>query len=83
MNGAPIYVIVASDDLNSKWREKALAEDPNRKPNPIVFECNADGSVTLAQAHKRAAQFDASGFGPCRVGRVVFEGEPGFGPIST
>ena len=74
----PIYVVISSDDLNERWRSKALAEDPNRKPNPIVFECNADGSVTLEETQKRAAQFEASGYGACRVGRVVFEGEPGF-----
>ena len=80
MNPKPIYVIVASDDLNTRWRQNALAQDPNRKPNPIVFECNADGSVTLEQAQARAAQFEASGYGPCRVGRVVFEDEPSFAP---
>jgi hypothetical protein len=80
---APIYVVVASDDLNTRWRESALARDPDRKPNPIVFECNADGSVSLTDAQKRAAQFEASGYGPCRVGRVVFEDEPGFIPVAT
>ena len=83
MSAKPIYVIVASDDLNSNLREKALAENPDRKPSPMVFECNADGSVSLADAQKRAAQFEASGYGPCRVGRVVFEDEPGFTPPTT
>jgi len=78
VNSKPIYVVVASDDLNTKWREKAMAEDPTRKPNPIVFECSADGSVSLSEAQRKAALFEASGYGPCRVGRVVFESEPGF-----
>jgi hypothetical protein len=78
MSTAPIYVVVCSDDLNERWRSKALAEDPNRKPNPIVFECNADGSVTLEKSQQLTKQFEASGYGACRVGRVVFEDEPGF-----
>lgn len=78
MNDAPIYVVVSSDDLNEKYRAEEMARNPGRKPNPIVFECNADGSLTLDQVQQRAAQCERQGYGACRVGRVVFEGEPGF-----
>jgi hypothetical protein len=78
MSAAPIYVVVSSDDLNAKYRAEELARNPDRKPNPIVFECNADGSLTLEQVQQRAAQCESQGYGACRVGRVVFEGEPGF-----
>ena len=78
MSAAPIYVVVSSDDLNADYRAEELARNPDRKPNPIVFECNADGSATLEQTQQRAAQFERNGYGACRVGRVVFEGEPGF-----
>ena len=78
MKNLPIYVIVSSDDLNTKYRAEELGRNPDRKPNPIVFECNADGSVTLEMAQQRAASAEAQGYGATRVGRVVFEGEPGF-----
>lgn len=73
-----IYVVVSSDDLSSKYRAEELQRNPNRKPNPIVFECNADGSVTLEMAQRMAASCEANGYGATRVGRVVFEGEPEF-----
>lgn len=78
MKTPPIYVIVSSDDLDTKYRNQELERNPDRKPNPIVFECKADGSMTLEMAHKRAAYVEAQGYGATRVGRVVFEGEPGF-----
>ena len=55
MSAAPIYVVVSSDDLNAKYRAQELERDPGRKPNPIVFESNADGSLTLAGAQPRQA----------------------------
>lgn len=74
---APIYVVVTADELNAKYRPQALAEDPDRKPQPIVFETYVNGA-TLEQAQARAAQLEQHGYGPCRVGRVVFEDEPRF-----
>jgi hypothetical protein len=79
VTGAPIYVAVASDDLNGKWREFALAADPQRQPNPIVFETNVNGA-TLEKAQARAAELERSGYGTVRVGRVVFDDEPAFTP---
>ena len=73
---APIYVVVASDDLSGKWREQALQADPERKPNPIVFETNVNGA-TLESARAAAARLEIP-YGPCRVARLVFEDEPGF-----
>lgn len=78
MNTAPIYVVVASDDLNGKFLAQELLRNPDRKPNPIVFETNVTGA-TLGQANLRAASIEKQGgYGPTRVGRVVFEDEPGF-----
>ena len=72
----PIYVVVMSDDLSGKWLERALAEDPQRKPNPIVNETNVNGA-TLDLAQKRAAMLEGN-YGPCRVARLVFEDHPAF-----
>lgn len=72
----PIYVVVMSDDLSGKWLERALAEDPQRKPNPIVNETNVNGA-TLEKAQKHAARLERE-YGPCRVGRVIFEDHPAF-----
>ena len=76
---ASIYVVVASDDLDVKYRERALQDDPNRKPNPIVFETNVNGA-TLECTQARAASLERQ-YGACRVGRVVFEDEPAFSAI--
>ena len=77
MKDAPIYVVVSSDDLMGKYRADALARDPDRQPSPIVWETQVNGS-TLEREQERAARLEAQGYGACRVGRVVFEGEPGF-----
>jgi hypothetical protein len=69
---APIYVVVASDDMGP-YRQ----ECPDEPRNPIVFETNVNGA-TLEAAQARCAQLEACGYGPCRIGRVVFEDEPGF-----
>jgi hypothetical protein len=76
MSAAPIYVVVASDDLNPKYRARELERNPGRKPNPIVFETDVN-RATLENARARAASLDGQ-YGATRVGRVVFEGEPGF-----
>ncbi len=67
MSAAPIYVVVCQNDReHPRW-----GKDPS---GPIVHESNT--SMTLEQAQQRCAMFEQSG--ACRVGRVVFEGEPGF-----
>ena len=76
MKDSPIYVVVASDDLDVKYRERALQDDPNRKPNPIVFETNVNGA-TLECTQARAASLERQ-YGPCRVARLVFEDSPAF-----
>jgi len=70
----PIYVVVASDDLHDSERD--FQPMPLRKPNPIVFETDVDGA-TLQAAQARAARLER-GYGPCRVGRVIFEDHPAF-----
>jgi hypothetical protein len=77
MSAAPVYVVVASDDLNRKYLERALQEDRKRKPNPIAFETNVNGA-TLEAARIRAAYLEQQGYGACRIARLVFEDEPGF-----
>lgn len=77
MSAAPIYVVVASDDLCGKYLAAELARNPERKPNQIVFETNVTGA-TLEHAITQAALFESRGYGATRVGRVVFEDEPGF-----
>lgn len=65
---APIYVVVCQND----------------KPHP-TFGIDKNGAIIhetyindtdLATAHQRAAMFER--WGACRIGRVVFEDEPGF-----
>ena len=68
MNAAPIYVVVASTG--------GAPRQENPAGGPIVMETDVDGA-TLVQAQHRAAMLE-SRFGACRVGRVVFEDEPGF-----
>ena len=79
MNSAPIYVAVAADDINGRWLKDALERDPQRQPNPIVFETNVIGA-TLEKAQARAAALERAGYGAVRVGRVVFDDEPAFNP---
>lgn len=76
MSAAPIYVVVVSDDLFGRFLERELEQDPQRKPNPIVMETDVEGA-TLEKARKRAAELELR-YGPCRVGRVIFENEPNF-----
>ena len=72
-----VYAVVTSDELNGKYLSKALAEDPARKPCPIVWETRVNGN-TLAREQRRAAELERFGYGACRVARLVFEDEPGF-----
>ena len=65
---APIYVVVCNND-------KPFHADGEIDPGgPIVHESYT--SMTLDQAHQRASVMER--WGACRIGRVVFEGEPGF-----
>ena len=74
---AAIYVVVAADDLSGHFLKRALEEDPGRQPNPIAFETNIN-NATLASARQRASSLEKSGYGPCRVARLVFEDHPAF-----
>ena len=69
---APIYVVVSADDLNRKYRDRALKDDPGRLPNPIVWETNVNGATREA-AQKLAGDRERGGYQGCRIGRVVFE----------
>ncbi len=65
---APIYVVVMATG--------GARTDQQPKGGPIVMETEVDGA-TLDQARDRAAIMERR-WGPCRIGRVVFEDELGF-----
>lgn len=69
MSAAPIYVVVVATG-------GALTRQHPVDGGPIVFETEVDGA-TLQHAQERAAQLERR-YGPCRIGRVIFEDEPGF-----
>ena len=69
MRCAPIYVVVMSAG-------GSLTEAEPVNGGPIVMETDIDGA-TLQVAQQRAAGLEKRD-GACRVGRVVFEDEPGF-----
>ena len=71
MSAAPIYVIVCQNDKE----HPCWGRDPN---GPIVHESYT--SMTLDQARERAGYMEWHG--ACRIGRVVFEDEPGFVPAT-
>lgn len=68
MSAAPIFVVVMSTG--------GATRPGHPKGGPIVMETEVDGA-TLEQANHWAAQLEPR-YGACRVGRVVFEDEPGF-----
>jgi hypothetical protein len=68
MKAAPIYVVVCQNDKSHpRW---GVDED-----GPLVHE-QYTRTATLEAMQLRAAALEI--YGACRVGRVVFEGEPGF-----
>jgi hypothetical protein len=68
MSAAPIYVVVMATGGSTS--------DLLPDGGPIVMETEVDGA-TLQRAQERAATMERR-WGACRVGRVVFEDEPGF-----
>lgn len=75
MSAAPIYVVVASTGgAGYSGGRSGVTAHPG---GPIVMETDIGESSTLQKAHERAAILERR-FGACRVGRVVFEDEPGF-----
>lgn len=72
MSAAPIYVVVCANDKP----HPQYGIDPG---GAIVHEVYAK-EATLQEAQRRAAMFEAGG--ACRIGRVVFEDEPGFDPAT-
>ena len=76
MTAAPIYVVVSptGGEGFSTGRDGSVTHPGG----PIVMETDIGAGSTLEKARERAAQLERR-FGSCRVGRVVFEWEPGFG----
>lgn len=72
-NEPPIYVVVAQNDEERQRRNGATCID---RDGPLVFE-QYTRTATLENANARAAQIER-GYGPCRVGRVIFEDHPAF-----
>ncbi|HXD04439.1 MAG TPA: hypothetical protein VN680_00190 [Burkholderiaceae bacterium] len=71
---APIYVVVCQNGKPSRYNGKV---DPY---GPLVFESYT--SETMQQAQAKAARLERE-YGPCRVGRVVFDDDPQFSPKVT
>ena len=71
---APIYVVVCQNGKPSRYNGKV---DPY---GPLVFESYT--SATLQQTQSHAARLERE-YGPCRVGRVVFDDDPEFLPKVT
>lgn len=69
----PIYVVVAQNDEERQRRNGATWIDTD---GPLVFE-QYTRTATLANANERAASIERR-YGPCRVGRVIFEDHPAF-----
>jgi hypothetical protein len=67
----PIYVVVMSTG--------GQVTEAHPKGGPIVMETEVADGASLESARKRAAAFERQ-YGASRVGRVVFEDEPGFMP---
>lgn len=65
----PIYVVVMSTGGAQTEANPVLG-------GPIVMETEVIGA-TLPKAQERAGNLEGR-YGACRVGRVVFEDEPGF-----
>lgn len=72
--GAPIYVVVCAYGAPPD-----CTRPDGTRYGPIVMETDIE-TTTQAVAQARAADMERRGYGACRVGRVVFEDEPGFVP---
>lgn len=72
---APIYVVVTS--TGGEGYSGGHDGKPKHPGGPLVMETDVGSASTLEKAQERAAVYERR-FGPCRIGRVVFEDEPGF-----
>ncbi len=75
MSAAPIYVVLAS--TGGEGYSSGHDGSPKHPGGPIVMETEIGAGSTLEKAREQAARLERR-FGACRIGRVVFEGEPGF-----
>ena len=75
MSGAPIYVVLTS--TGGEGYSSGHDGSPKHPGGPLVMETEVGQGSTLQMAQERAAMFERR-FGACRIGRVVFEDEPGF-----
>jgi len=75
MSVAPIYVVLAS--TGGEGYSSGFDGSPKHPGGPIVMETEIGAGSTLEKARDRAAMMERR-WGACRIGRVVFEGEPGF-----
>lgn len=67
---APIYVVLSSH--GGSGYSSGHGGEPKNPGGPIVHESDVGDGTTLDKAQERAAMLER-GFGPCRIGRVVFE----------
>ena len=75
MSAAPIYVVVTS--TGGVGYSSGHDGSPKQPGGPLVMETEVGGDTSLEKACERAAMFERR-FGACRIGRVIFEDEPGF-----
>ena len=65
----PIYVVLSAH--GGAGYSSGRDGTPVNKGGPIVHEMEVGVGTTLDKARERAAMLDR--WGPCRIGRVVFE----------
>lgn len=75
MKEAPIYVVIAP--TGGAGYSSGIDGSPAHPGGPIVMETEVGDGSTLPKAQERAAMLERR-FGPCCVGRVIFEDHPGF-----
>jgi hypothetical protein len=75
VSAAPIYVVVTS--TGGAGYSSGHGGVPKHPGGPLVMETELGDDTSLEKARERAAMFERR-FGACRIGRVIFEDEPGF-----
>ena len=76
---APIYVVLSS--TGGAGFSSGRDGEPKNPGGPIVHETDVGAGSTIDKARERAGMLERR-FGACRIGRVVFEDEPGFEPAT-
>ena len=67
---APIYVVLSSH--GGEGYSSGRDGEPADKGGPIVHETDVGAGSSLEKSKARAGMLDRQ-WGPCRIGRIVFE----------